>query len=44
MQVAIPGGSIVGVSKTRSAEDIRSAMAAGLTHFGENYVRRRGKN
>ena len=29
---------LLAVSKTRSAEDIRSAMAAGLTHFGENYV------
>lgn len=29
---------LLAVSKTRSAEDICSAMAAGLTHFGENYV------
>ena len=29
---------LLAVSKTRSAEDIRRAMAAGLTHFGENYV------
>lgn len=29
---------LLAVSKTRGAEDIRSAMAAGLTHFGENYL------
>ena len=29
---------LLAVSKTRSAEDIRCAIDAGLTHFGENYV------
>ncbi len=29
---------LLAVSKTRSAEDIRCAVDAGLTNFGENYV------
>ena len=29
---------LLAVSKTRSAEDIRCAIDAGLTNFGENYV------
>ena len=29
---------LVAVSKTRSAGDVRAAYAAGVTHFGENYV------
>ena len=29
---------LLAVSKTRSTEDIRSAINAGLTNFGENYV------
>ncbi|MBV1788390.1 YggS family pyridoxal phosphate-dependent enzyme [Marinobacterium sp. D7] len=30
--------SLLAVSKTRPAEDIRSAYACGLTRFGENYL------
>jgi PLP dependent protein len=30
--------TLVAVSKTRSAEEVRGAQACGLTHFGENYV------
>ncbi|RMF19642.1 MAG: YggS family pyridoxal phosphate-dependent enzyme [Gammaproteobacteria bacterium] len=35
-----PAGSVtlLAVSKTRPAEDIRAAYEAGLTHFGENYL------
>ena len=29
---------VLAVSKTRPAEDIREAHAAGLSHFGENYL------
>lgn len=29
---------VLAVSKTRPAEDIRAAHAAGLSHFGENYL------
>ncbi|MDA9348083.1 YggS family pyridoxal phosphate-dependent enzyme, partial [Porticoccaceae bacterium] len=29
---------LLAVSKTRSVEHIRQAMAAGLTHFAENYL------
>ncbi len=31
--------TLVAVSKTRSAEEIRAACELGLHHFGENYVR-----
>jgi|YNPNPStandDraft_1061719.scaffolds.fasta_scaffold08439_4 pyridoxal phosphate enzyme (YggS family) len=29
---------LIGASKSRSVQEIQAAMAAGLTHFGENYV------
>ncbi|TCK16518.1 YggS family pyridoxal phosphate-dependent enzyme [Marinobacterium mangrovicola] len=29
---------LLAVSKTRSADEVRSAVAQGLTHFGENYL------
>ncbi len=39
-QYARPTGSVqlLAVSKTRPAEDIRAAYAAGQRHFGENYL------
>lgn len=39
-QAGRPGDSVtlLAVSKTRPAEDIRAAWAAGLTRFGENYL------
>lgn len=33
-----PGATLIAVSKTRPADAVREALAAGQVHFGENYA------